>query len=267
MLNPSESYDPRRFRWAVPFYARYRLPYPACLIERVSVIAGLEPDDAMLDLGSGPGLIAIAFAQAGMRVTAVDPEPDMLEAAGAAAAAAGVALDLRQGSSFALPDDIGPFKLVTIGRAFHWMDREQTLRDLDSLVTADGAVALFDDDHPKTLENAWRVKLRDIRDRYGRRSLRHVAEAETASFRSHESLLLDSSFPQLERCGVIVRRQITADEIVGLAFSQSTSSPEKLGEKAQDFERELRQELSALSPDGRFTEIAELSALVAQRRG
>jgi SAM-dependent methyltransferase len=266
MLNPSEDFDPRRFRSAVPYYARYRLHYPARLIERVAALAGLETGNAVLDLGCGPGLIAIAFARAGMRVTAVDPEPDMLDAAREAAAVAGADVDLRQGSSFALPQDIGPFKLVTIGRAFHWMDREQTLRDLDPLVAADGAVALFDDDHPKTFENAWRVKLRDIRDRHGRRSLRHVAQAETASFRSHESVLLDSPFPHLERCGVIVRRTITAVEIVGLAFSQSTSSPEKLGEKAQDFERELRQELSALSPDGRFTEIAELSSLVAQRR-
>ena len=51
------------------------------------LLAGLEPGDAVMDLGCGPGLLAIPFAQAGMKVTAVDPEPEMLEAAGAARAA------------------------------------------------------------------------------------------------------------------------------------------------------------------------------------
>ena len=89
----------------------------------------------------------------------------MLEIAKEGARAAGVQLDLRQGSSFALPTDVGPFKLVTIGRAFHWMDRAQTLQDLDVIIASDGALALFGDDHPNTVENAWRRKLRPVGDR------------------------------------------------------------------------------------------------------
>ena len=265
MAEPSESFDPRRFRSTVPFYARYRLAYPARLVERVAELASLQTGDAVLDLGSGPGLLAIAFAQRRLRVTAVDPEPEMLEIAKEGAHAAGVQLDLRQGSSFALPADIGPFKLVTIGRAFHWMDRAQTLRDLDAIVASDGALALFGDDHPNTVENAWRRKLREICDRYGRKSLPHVMAAADHGFRSDESLLLDSSFPQLERAGVFVRRQITIEEVVGLAFSLSSTSVERLGDRAAAFERELREELGALSSDDRFTEIAEMTALVARR--
>jgi SAM-dependent methyltransferase len=199
-------------------------------------------------------------------VTAVDPEPDMLEAARAAADTEGVALDLRKGSSFALPDDLGPIKLVTIGRAFHWMDREQTLRDLDRLVTPTGAIALFDDSHPKTVENAWRKALRDIRDRYGHSASPHMKEQASPTYRRHESILFSSPFCEIERAGVIIRREITADEIVGLAFTLSTTSPEKLGDRAEEFERELRAELSNISPSGRFTEIAEMTALVARRR-
>ena len=53
--------------------------------------------------------------------------------------------------------------------------------------------------------------------------------------------------------------------IVGRAFSQSTTSPEKLGERADAFEAELRERLGALSPNGAFIEIAEMVALVARR--
>ena len=140
MSDPAQNYDPRRFQTTVPYYTRYRLGYPDLLIQRVIAQVGLARGDAVMDLGCGPGLVAIPFARAGMAVMGVDPEPAMLEAAKAAAAEAGVALDLRQGSSFDLPRGIGPFKLVTMGRSFLWMDREATLKALDGLVTPDGAV-------------------------------------------------------------------------------------------------------------------------------
>jgi hypothetical protein len=69
----------------------------------------------------------------------------------------------------------------------------------------------------------------------------------------------------LDGLSVTIRQSITEDDIVGRAFSQSTTSPEKLGERVDDFEAELRDRLRALSPDGRFIEIAEMVALVAKR--
>lgn len=260
-----DSYDPRRFRTTVPFYARYRLGYPRALIDRVIGITGLKRGDAVMDLGCGPGPLAILFAQAGMAVTAIDPEPDMLDAARAGAREAGVSIDLRAGSSFDLPSGIGPFKLVTMGRSFHWMDREATLRSLDRLVTHDGAIALLHDEHPHTAENAWRRALRDIANTYGRATSPHVQAVERPDYRKHESVLFDSPFNRLEHAGIFIKREISADEIVGLAFSLSTTAPQKLGDRADQFERELRAELAKLSPNGRFTEIAEMLALIARR--
>src|SRR5258706_12113427 len=114
-MSPSATtFDPRRFRSTVPYYSRFRLGYPQSLIARVMAIAGATQGDSVMDLGCGPGLLAIPFAQAGMRVLAVDPEPEMLEAARDAAALAGVSLDLRRGSSFELPAIQVPLKLVSI---------------------------------------------------------------------------------------------------------------------------------------------------------
>lgn len=265
MAERPTSYDPHRFRTAVPYYARYRLNYPQALIERAAGLLGLEPGGRVLDLGSGPGLLAIAFAELGMAVTAIDPEPAMLEAARLAAAEARVALDIRQGSSFDLPPGIGPFRLVTMGRAFHWMDRAKTAAMLDGIVEEGGALALFGDGHPKTAENRWHSVLNDIGMRYGGAHAFHHTARKDPAFRSHESILLDSPFRRLERTSTILRREITADDIVGLAFSRSDTSPQALGEKTAAFESELRAELAALSPDGRFVEIAELEALIARR--
>jgi len=265
MAEALAKFEPRRFRSTVPFYARYRLGYPEALIARVIEIAHLAAGDRVLDLGCGPGLLAIPFAKAGMRVTAVDPEPDMLQAARQSAEDARVHIDARLGSSFAFPQDLGPVRLVTIGRAFHWMDREDTLRKLDAIVAEDGAVALFGDGHPKTVENRWRSMLRDVGKRHGEPPSAYEAARAGPDYRSHESVLLGSPFRRLERASLIIRRTITIDEVVGLAFSRSSSSPEKLGERAEAFERDLREELGRIARDGELTEIAEPEALLAHR--
>jgi SAM-dependent methyltransferase len=265
MNAPVTNFEPRRFRTTVPYYARYRLGYPPTLIQKVAAMAGLRPRDPVLDLGCGPGLLSLPFARAGFAVTAVDPEPSMLVELRAAATESGLAIAIGQGSSFEMPAGIGPFKLITLGRSFHWMDGAATLDMLDKMVMEKGALAFFDDDHPHTVENAWRRILRDIGNKYGRDLLPHLVAARKEDFRTHHSLLLDSKFCRLEGASVIVRRRITTDDIVGLAFSLSSTCKERLGSAATEFERELRAGLAELSPDGAFTEIAELSALVASR--
>ncbi len=266
MTAPAETlYQPHRFKSTVAFYERYRLPYPPRLIARVAGLLGLAPGDAVLDLGTGTGMLAVPFAGLGMAVTAMDPEPAMLQAAAQAAAAAGVALDLVQGSSFDLAPGMGPFRLVTMGRAFHWMDRAATLAMLDRIVAPDGGVALFHDAHPPVPENAWFKTLHDVGDKYGRKDAAHIGERGQGGHRRYEPFLFASAFTLLDGLSVTERKPVTIDQIVGRAFSMSTCSPERLGERIGDFEADLRAALSRLSPDGNFTEVAEMVAVVARR--
>jgi hypothetical protein len=160
---------------------------------------------------------------------------------------------------------MGPYRLVTIGRAFHWMDRGATLRMLDRIVMPRGAIALFHDRHPDTVENRWTKVLREVGDRYGRSAEPHVAEIRADEYRTHESMLLASAFSVLDGVSVTIQKPISIDGIVGRAFSMSTCSREKLAERAKAFESDLRAALTALSPGGEFSEIAEIEALVARR--
>ncbi|MBW4050691.1 MAG: class I SAM-dependent methyltransferase [Proteobacteria bacterium] len=251
-----------RFQSTVPFYTRYRLGYPPRLIERVIELTGMREGDSLLDLGTGPGLLAMPFAAAGMRVTAADPEPTMLAAAEEAARAAGVKLTLWGGGSDDLTPGMGPYRLVTMGRSFHWMDRAATLMRLDAIIAPGGAIALFHDEHPKTAENRWADVLHDVANRYGRGDESVISERKAADYRSHESLLLASSFNELEAISIVIRKPISADELLGRALSMSTCSPEKLGPRLGAFEADLRGALAAL---GELTEIASLVALIARR--
>lgn len=252
---PVPPHDPHRFQGTVAFYERYRLAYPYRLIQRVAGLAGLKPGDAVLDLGCGTGMLAIPFAQAGMAVTAMDPEPEMLAATQAAATAAGVQVALLQASSHDLTPDMGPFRLVTIGRAFHWMDRAATLGVLDRIVTPGGGVVLFHDAHPPVEENAWFKTICDLSARHRRKGAEHGG-----GHRRYESFLFNSAFTELDGLSVTIRQPLTVDDIVGRAFSMSASVPDRAALAA-----ELTAALRETSPDGKFTEVAEMVALLARR--
>ena len=247
------------FQGTADVYDRYRLSYPDRLIARVAQLASLKAGDAVLDLGCGTGMLAMAFAKAGMAVTAMDPQNEMLAAV--AARADGIAVRLVQGGSHDLTAQMGPFQLVTMGRAFHWMDRAATLAMLDRIIAPNGGVALFHDAHPPVTENGWFKTLCSMQDKY-----RPPAERR-GGHRRYEPFLLESAFSQIDTLSVTIRQPLTLDDIVGRALSMSACVPHVLGESAAQFVGALSSALRELSPDGKFTEVAELVAVLARRPG
>jgi SAM-dependent methyltransferase len=260
----NQTYEPRRFRSTVPFYATYRVPYPEALIAFVAGRCGLAPASPVLDLGCGPGQLAVAFARLGCTVTAMDPEPDMLAAAARHAAASGVTIDLLQGSSFELGTRHGPFQLVAMGRSFHWMDRDATLRVLDGIIDPSGAVVLFGDRHVAAPGADWPALLHDLSMELVPHRMAQRRQSDPA-WEPHESVLLRSPFRHLTLHGMTLGRRLSADDVVGLALSKSVTSPEALGEQREAFEHRLRLGLDTLAADGQFNEIVEVRALVARR--
>src|SRR5438874_2268015 len=93
-----------RCRAAGPCYVRFRPRYPAALIEALARRCGLDGSGRLLDLGCGPGFLAIALAPHVAEAVGMDPEPEMLSLAAAEAEAAGVRLTLVEGGS----TDLGP---------------------------------------------------------------------------------------------------------------------------------------------------------------
>ncbi len=257
-------FAPHRFQSTAAYYTRFRTPYPDALIDDVVKRVGLNPGDRVLDLGCGPGMLAIGFARRGMDVLGIDPEDEMLNAARADAEAAGVTVRFRKGSSYDLTPEMGLFRLVTMGRSFHWMDREKTLEMLDTMVVPDGAVAFFDD-HVISSDPAWkplldRVSATYVPENAVLRRLRH-----DGGFQRHETVLVKSAFSDLSLIGRILVRDLGPDDIVGFAYSLSVTSPTALGDRRAAFETELRAGLFELAPDGQFSDIVCPEALIAVR--
>ena len=146
---------PGRFRELANFYTTGRPTYPRLLARRVADLVGLDGSQTVLDLGTGPGFLALDFHPFAGKVIGVDPEPEMLNEARRNAAKAGVNIEFVPGSSGDLGPQFGRLHLVTIGRAFHWMDRPRTLAVLDELIEPTGGVALFQESYPVVPVKDW----------------------------------------------------------------------------------------------------------------
>jgi SAM-dependent methyltransferase len=259
------TFEPRRFESAAQYYLEGRPGYADRLIRRIAELFGFNGDQKLLDLGTGPGQLAIAFAPYVGEVTAIDPEPEMLRIAAEQALKADVRLNLLEGNSYTLDGSLGPFDLVTIGRAFHWMDRPRTLQALDKLIRPGGAVALFSTRHPVVPENGWLEDYDALIDGHGEAdSPRRIRRS--AGWVAHESILLESSFSELERIGVVECRRTPLEQLVMRALSYSISSPGRIGgTRAEQLARAIRSILSTHAVDGMVREVVESEALLAFR--
>lgn len=70
---------------AAAYYARYRRGYPDSFVDALVHALTLSRASTIIDLGCGTGQLALPLAIRVGRVIGVDPEPDMLSHARAAA--------------------------------------------------------------------------------------------------------------------------------------------------------------------------------------
>lgn len=237
-----------RFDSTVPFYARYREPYPASFFREVARREELDHGQRLIDIGCGPGLLAVGFAPYVKSCVGVDVETEMLEAARVEAARAGVHLDLIQARIEDLPVDIGLFQAVTIGRALHWFDREEALAVLERLVDRNGWIAICGTRNESAASQGWTGKFHDVRRAWS-------SDPDEARYRINlEDWFRGSRFRKVEDVEVTVAHRVTIPDLIGRALSLSTTSPEVLGERRPAFEAAMKEALEPLSAAGLFEE-------------
>jgi SAM-dependent methyltransferase len=110
-----------RFSDRVQNYVRYRPGYPARVLEVLRAETGLAPGQVIADVGSGTGISAKLFLDAGQVVHAVEPNAEM-RAAAEAVLGADPRFHSVDGTAEAttLPDAGVDF--VVAAQAFHWFD-------------------------------------------------------------------------------------------------------------------------------------------------
>ena len=243
-----------RFDSTAPYYARYREPYPPSFFLEVArreglLDAGGRPSGArLIDIGCGPGSLAIGFAPYARQCVGVDIETEMLAAARVEAARAGVHVDLVQGRMEDLPRDIGCFQAVTVGRALHWFDRDEALAVLERILDANGWIAICGTRTASAAAQGWVGRFHDVRRAWS---------SDPDESRYHINLdewFRGSRFQKAQQVEVTESHRVTISDLIGRALSLSTTSPEVLGERRPAFEDAMREALDPLSDGGAFDE-------------
>ncbi len=260
---------PDLFASTAYYYARYRPGYPETFFRHVIARFGLDATARVLDLGCGTGQLAIPLAPPVREVVGMDPEPEMLAEAAAQADRAGIRnIHWVRGSDRdleRLKDDLGTFRAVTMGRSFHWMDRDATLRTLSEMVEpVGGVVVVSDNERVWDVDGWWQETVQETITRW-LGPVRRAGSGTRTVFERFEDVFARSPFHNVEVYHELLHRIVTTDELIGYLYSTSFCSLAVLGDNRAAFEADLRQRLHALSPTDVFDEDVALDAWLLTR--
>ena len=142
MHDPDRYHPTRRFGDRVEDYRRHRPGYPGALTRWLMAEAGLEPGDAVADLGSGTGLLTRDLLAAGLAVQAVEPNAPMRAAADADLGHyPGYASVDGTAEATGLPD--ASVRLITAAQAYHWFVPEAARTESIRILEPRGHAALI----------------------------------------------------------------------------------------------------------------------------
>jgi SAM-dependent methyltransferase len=249
---------PDAFAGLADDYVRYRVPYPREILEGLLEDARLPPGAHLLDLACGPGRVALRIADRFAEVWAVDLEPDMIEAGRREAERLGIG-NVRWAVGRAEEFDASPgeFDLITIGEAFHRLDRPRVAAMAYGwLKPGGGFVTLGPRMEDETAPPWRRIVAGVVRDFIGEPARRLGGANATLDreFADERLAIRDAGFIALANRSFAVPHEWTLAALLGNARSNSTLSRRALGERQAEFEATLAKALLSLDPSGRYRE-------------
>lgn len=261
MTDPT-GYDPTTFAGSAAHYLRGRAPYAADLVAIVARELGLDGTGRLLDVGSGPGVLAVPLAPLFAQVVALEPDHDMLVEAGRHAAASGVgSLGRVRAVAEALPLR-GPFRAVTFGQSFHRTAGAPVAEAVYDLLEPGGAIVLIGPDagvRPRTAGPGDPPipddEVQDLIRRYlGPRRRMGQGFTPTEPWGRFEEVLARTRFGPPVTVVAPGREDVTrdVDGVISGYLSMSYAAPHLFGDRLDAFVADLRRLLEGRTTTGRF---------------
>jgi SAM-dependent methyltransferase len=258
-----KSYDPTIYHGTAAYYARGRPPYAQALEATLIEEVGIDGTGQLLDVGCGPGILAIRLAGYFQQIVGLDADSEMLAEGARRASVAGVTnIEWIHARGEDIPTlQLGTCKLVTFGQSFNWMDRERVAKAVYALLEPGGALALISHAHEGRPQPAGpghplipHKSIRALIEHYlgpRRRAGQGFVSWPSERF---EEFFARMPFGELKRLYIPGRPDIirSADEVLANYFSMSYAAPPLFGENLAAFEADMRAELTQYSASGLF---------------
>ncbi|HEV7454612.1 MAG TPA: class I SAM-dependent methyltransferase [Candidatus Saccharimonadales bacterium] len=250
------------FTGTADYYDQYRPGVPQEVVD--TILGAVATPITLLDLGCGTGRITEQFAPYFSETLGVEPEVEMRKIARKRLAELPATILPGTAEDVKLPAG-WQASLVFMCRSFHWMPQHAVLSRLESIVAADGVIAVLSDSTFWTLSSDWAEMIKDLLAHYIGEERRTLFGTYKPPMEYFGKSFTSPVFTELERHMIPVERQWTADQLIGYLYSTSYASHAVLGDKAPIFEKQLRERLHQLSADDLFTEHNRFDILLARR--
>jgi ubiquinone/menaquinone biosynthesis C-methylase UbiE len=257
------------YRGTASYYDRFRLPYPVALIDDLCRRTAVDGTGRLLDLACGPGTVTFPLSDRFAEVWAVDQEPETIDFAERKAEVAGVR-NVRWMAGRA--EDVDPdevFDVVTIGTAFHRLDRRRVAELAFRWLRAGGHLALLWSSTALYGDAPWQAALTEIVVDWMQRA--GTDDRVPANFEvhlaqhPHATVLQDAGFAVVEHHEFAEIHHWSADALIGFMYSTSILPRAALGDRSDAFEADVRERLRAVEPSGNFAEHVSFAYDLAYR--
>jgi SAM-dependent methyltransferase len=238
----SMSEHTERFTGRVEDYERYRLRYPAAVIEMLVARCGLRREHLVADVGAGTGMLAELFLEHGNAVVAVEPNDEMREACeGLTSLWPGLTVKKATAEATGLKEASVDF--VAAGRAFHWFDHAKAAKEFRRILRPGAWVVVVNngrvrDESPMSV--AYEGLLREHGTDYEANHERYESDARVAAFFAGGELVREETRGE---------QRLTLEELVGQTQSLSVA-PEPGHAKYEGMQAELREFFAKWQLDG-----------------
>lgn len=264
-MNQSSAYDP--FAGTAGYYACHRHDYPVQIAQIIASAFGLDGRGRLLDAGCGTGKLTFLLKPLFEQAVGVDRSAAMLAEAERQAKRQGIAgISWVLGTAEDAGADLGKFRLVSCGDAFHWMDREKALTTWHGLLEQRGGLAVVGAGGGSgSGPEPWQVAMWEVIHRHlGPR--RHNAEWQERTTKRHEEVIRESGLFRLISVGHVEHTGVRDfDSVLGFLYSTSFCNKGLLGDNVPRFEEDLHRSLLRAEPSDRFAEPLRAEYILAQR--